>query len=163
MKRIGVISDTHGGPAVTRLCTEIAGDVDCWFHLGDYISDAAELKKLTGKPVYTVRGNCDEYSDDFTALSERVVEISGKRFFLIHGHSYGVKESLSRAAYRAEELHCDALLFGHTHISLIDNYDGLLIVNPGSPRLPHGSRKPSFAILTITDDGKLRAQIVPVK
>lgn len=161
MKRIGVISDTHGGLAALRLCAETAGNVDCWFHLGDFASDAEELRALTDKPVYSVRGNCDYGRNKIP--TELAVEFGGKRFLLIHGHEHGLdRGNPLQAVSRAEDLKCDALLFGHTHQAMTDNYGGLLIVNPGSTRFPRGG-KPSFAVLTIDESGKLKAEIIPIR
>ena len=79
---------------------------------------------------------------------------------MMHGHTHGVSPySYDKAAYRAEELHCSVLLFGHTHISIVNNDGRVLAVNPGSPSCPRGGRSPSFALLEI-ENGDVRAEII---
>ena len=58
--RILVLSDTHRDLYRQRQAVLQAGAVDYIFHLGDNVSDAAELKGLApGAQLYCVRGNCD--------------------------------------------------------------------------------------------------------
>lgn len=159
MKRIGIISDTHGCCNAMDACVSKAKDVDAWFHLGDYAMDANKLGASTGKQVYSVAGNCDILSD---APLELTVELEGLKLLLIHGHKYGVSvDDTYRACLRAEELNCNALFYGHTHVSEISNYGGLITVNPGSPSSPRSGRRPSFAIAEL-EDGRIRVKIVPV-
>lgn len=159
MKRIGIISDTHGNYNAMDVCVSKAKDVDAWFHLGDYVKDADRLRKSTGKQVYSVAGNCDILSN---APSEQIVELEGLKLLLMHGHEYDVSIiDTYRACLRAQELNCNALFYGHTHISEISNYGGLITVNPGSPSSPRGGRRASFAIAEL-EDGHIRVKIVAV-
>ena len=62
---------------------------DVIFHLGDHVSDAQELSyALDPIDFYEVRGNCD-----FGAQAPETIltELAGVRFFLTHGHLFGVK------------------------------------------------------------------------
>lgn len=160
MKRIGVISDTHGSRSSIDACIKAAGDVSCWFHLGDYARDSKYLAEKTGLPVYTVLGNCDgAFYSQATELrfpepqklitSEAAVTVENARIFLCHGHTYDVDFGGINLSYRAEELNCAAALYGHTHRSELSAFGSVLMLNPGSPSRPRGSRKPSFAVLEI--------------
>ena len=168
--RIGVISDTHGSIAAVDRCILRAGEVACWFHLGDISSDADNLSKKVGVPVYSVLGNCDfRYGSDCPEdafpepqkyyAAERVVTVGGARIFLCHGHDYEVSLAPFTLSYRAEELGCAAALYGHTHVASLMNYGGLLLLNPGSPSRPRNGRAPSFAIMTVVG-GKVNADII---
>ena len=64
----------------------------------------------------------------------RVFEIDGKKFFITHGHVYGVKSSLTSLKKRAEQNDADCVLFGHTHISLCEKDGKTFYLNPGSAR-----------------------------
>lgn len=64
------------------------------------------------------------------------MKIENKKFFITHGHKYGVKMGLNNIFYKGKESEVDAVLFGHTHIKIISKEDGLWIINPGSPFLP---------------------------
>ena len=159
MKRIGVISDTHGNLDAIKACVSEAGKVDAWFHLGDFSADAEELNKITGLPVYSVCGNCDYRS---SSPEELTVNIEGVKFLLMHGHKYSVAfDDTLRACLRAEELECDMLLYGHTHIPELSSYGRIQVLNPGSPVRPLGGSKPSFAIVT-ADNGTVKAQLIPL-
>lgn len=155
--RIAVVSDTHGSARGIELAVSSAGEADAWFHLGDVLSDSSAIARLTGKQVYSVKGNCD-YGKESTEL---VVTLDGVRFLLTHGHALGVKQDLMRLYYRAEELRCTVALYGHTHIPSINAWRGILAVNPGSPNLPRGSASASIAMLKV-EDAQVYPMIVPV-
>ena len=170
MKRIGVISDTHGSQAAIDACVKAAGEVDGWFHLGDYAGDAKYLREKTGKPVYTVFGNCDGFGfssfaeHSFPApqkqiTAEAVVTVEKARIFLCHGHTYDVDLAPYTLSYRAEELHASAALYGHTHRGDLSAFGALLVLNPGSPSRPRGAAKRSFAVMEI-DGGDVNASII---
>ncbi|MBQ9942292.1 MAG: metallophosphoesterase [Christensenellaceae bacterium] len=149
-KKILVISDTHRHREAWQAALARAGSVDMVFHLGDHVSDAVAMADaLAGKAkVVAVRGNCD-FSGD--AAEEEVV-VCGHRFWLTHGHNYGVKYSLQRLCYAAEEKQVDAVLFGHTHVPTLEYYGGILVLNPGSVGEPRG-RKATFALLEVSPEG----------
>lgn len=103
---------------------------DYVFHLGDHDADAEDIRyEYQSLPVAMVRGNCDGWSDTPESLS---LVLSGVRFFLCHGHRYGVKHSISTAVYAALEENADVLLYGHTHVANQDEISGIKVLNPGS-------------------------------
>lgn len=152
--RLGVISDTHGDRWAIEDCIRLAGHVDAWLHLGDNVRDT-KLLEAAGIPVYGVRGNTDFGTNQVT---ERIVELGGKRLFLCHGHTYGVEGGLTRLYLRAKELGCDGALFGHTHVPFLDEGGDVTLLNPGSPSRPRGGSRRTMGMLTIRDqvlDGEL--------
>lgn len=168
--RIGVISDTHGSLTSVDRCMLRAGDVDGWLHLGDVICDARYLAEKSGKPVYSVYGNCDGGCGTACPeeifpepqkgpAAERVVVINGVRVFICHGHNYEVDLGPFTLSCRARELDCKAALYGHTHMSSVEAFGGVLLLNPGSPSRPRAGRKPSFAIMEVRG-GKADAGII---
>ena len=169
MIRIGVISDTHGSAGAIDRCIEAAGEVACWFHLGDVVSDGKELEKRSGLPVYRVLGNCDWGMTQETeevkfpgkqkrVTTELVVSIGGARVLLTHGHLYDVDMGSYTLGCRAEELNCAAALYGHTHVAELSAFGAVLKLNPGSPSRPRAGRKPSFAVMEI-ENGDVNASI----
>ena len=147
-----VFSDSHG--ELSHMCEAIDREhPDYVFHLGDHDRDAEDLGRLyPALPIVSVRGNCDYASD--TPLV-KLVPLGGFRFFLCHGHTYGVKGSLLRVSYAALEQKADVLLFGHTHEPWLEQYGDLLQLNPGS--CGYGYR-PSFGRILI-EQGKISASI----
>ena len=120
-------------------------------HLGDGWRDARQLRdRFPEIPLYQVPGNCDFRSAE---PPEQLLTVQGKRIFLCHGHTYGVKTSLLQAGFAAEERELDLFLFGHTHKPLVDKRGKTLFLNPGSI----GDFRPSYGIVTLADgmlDGK---------
>ena len=108
---------------------------DYVFHLGDHDSDAEQIsREYQSLPVSMVRGNCDGWSETPKTLC---FTLGGKRFFLCHGHTYGVKSGYLRAIYAAREQDAEILLFGHTHEAYYECAElggdrQLHILNPGS-------------------------------
>ena len=96
----------------------------------------------------TVKGNCD-WLGQFP--NEKVVEIDGLRFFIVHGHHHHVKSSLLKLTLAAKEIKADVVCFGHSHVPYADVIDGQLFINPGSIRLPKQYDKPSYVIVNWTN------------
>lgn len=156
MMRIGVISDTHGNVSAIRKVIRAAGEVDGWIHLGDNFTDAGFLG--SDVPVYAVGGNCD-----YDGENELVIGLGGARVLITHGHFYGVRQSPQKLLYRAEELGCKAALFGHTHVPVLDEEGEILLLNPGSPSIPRGGSKRSFALLYIDEKGNVDADLMQIE
>lgn len=144
--RVGIISDSHGKKDMLLCLKEKIGKVDAWVHLGDFADDS---KLLEGVPVYAVKGNCD-----FTSKyeSEQVITLGGVRIFITHGNRYSPQYDRSALMYRAEELNCSVVLYGHTHTASVEINGGVLAVNPGSTTSPRNGQKPSAAVLEISDN-----------
>jgi len=132
MKRIGVVSDSHGDRghlefALMKL--EAEGRLDALIHCGDGAGDADYVGGSILQ-VAAVRGNCDGWMDEHQ--DELLLTIGGVSIFVTHGHRYGVKSDTlllsSAAAARGAQICC----FGHTHIPLCAYENGVLMLNPGA-------------------------------
>jgi putative phosphoesterase len=161
--RIAVVSDTHlprFGRTLPRALTGAirAADVDLILHLGDFTSVLAA--DLLGElaPFDGVAGNNDgpELVERFGR--RKVVTLEGVRIGLTHG-DLGVGASTAERAWRAfADDAVDAVLFGHSHIPLLQRRGGTLLLNPGSPTDKRRQRRFSYAIAEI-DDGRITAQL----
>ena len=49
---------------------------------------------------------------------------------------------------------------GHTHAPEVEEFDGVLWVNPGSPSCPRGGDPRSVAVVAVAGDGAVAAEIV---
>ncbi|NLZ47963.1 MAG: metallophosphoesterase [Clostridiales bacterium] len=126
---IAVVSDTHRDTYTINEVLKKIDKADILIHLGDNVADAVEMSsKFKGRTIY-VKGNCD-YAP--SVPSEIVEEIEGKKFFITHGHNYGVKQSLGQLKQKAELEGAHIVLYGHTHISSIVYEEGVCYLNPGS-------------------------------
>ena len=138
-----VLSDSHGDVdnmirAVERVQPHRV------LHLGDCQRDLAALQaQFPDIPMEGVPGNCDWGS---CGQPEQLIELGGVRIFMLHGHTRNVKNSPMAAMYAAKEYGAQVLLFGHTHVPLVDNDGSLLTLNPGAA----GDRlRPTCGVLTI--------------
>jgi putative phosphoesterase len=105
--------------------------VDLILHAGDFAAASvlAELRAL-GPPVHAVYGNADEAGLRETLPRELVVEAGPARIGLVHipGPKAGREERLLRRFPG-----CDAIVFGHTHLPVVERHEGVWLLNPGSP------------------------------
>lgn len=155
MKKVCVISDTHGRLDNIRLILPVINSCEKLIFLGDYTGDLFKLKNEITTDIVAVRGNCDLTSP----YPEKVLlEWCGKRFFIAHGHKFGVKSDLLRIAYEAESENCEYVLYGHTHIASLDEFGGIKLVNPGSLGEPRFGL-PSYCIIT-EEKGKIFTKII---
>ena len=146
--KIGVIGDTHGSREALKKIMQVFEGVELFIHTGDHWQDGVYLEQQTGTPVFTVKGNCDRGERD----SELLFTLKGKKFFLTHGHLSGVKYGLQRLAYRAEELGVNYCIFGHTHFPVIDRYEQITMLNPGSIVWPRGDYRCAGILMEYRED-----------
>ena len=154
MKRIGLISDTHGWTD-SQVGTLFAG-VDHIIHAGD-IGTVAVLDDLAAiAPVTAVSGNVDWSSG--TELADlpptAQVDIAGVRFVIAHirgyiTHTWDLSECGARVA-----------VYGHSHRAEIEwRDDGMIFLNPGAAGAARFGLPRSVALLEIDGDD-LRPRIV---
>ena len=142
--RILVISDSHGSKNNIFDAIDLESP-DLILHLGDNDRDCNDAGLLyPAIPLRTVRGNCDRGSPGLD-MDEFVLE--GKRFFMTHGHLFGVKMGRTNIKKAAIDRGIDVLLFGHTHIPHYSVFEGLIIVNPGNI----GEGGNNYAVLEISN------------
>ncbi|MDH8678940.1 metallophosphoesterase [Fusibacter bizertensis] len=157
--KVLVISDTHGYIApVIRYMKKYPMLFDRVWHLGDHFKDALGIASATGCDMIGVKGNCDSHAN---ANEDEILEVSGKRVLLTHGHLYGVKHSLLRLHLKGLEDHLDLICFGHTHMATQTEEDGVILFNPGSASLPRLGGYPTIGLLTISENG-IKTTIIPL-
>ena len=161
--KIGVISDTHSAGSGRDLPVKIldallgvdiilhCGDLECLGVL-DYLEEIA--------PLLAVRGYEDPLEDgDRLAMTTRVVKVEGVSIGMIHdiqwpgpkiptspdGSELALPEGNGREILaRKFKEPVDVVLFGDTHEELVMDWDGVLIMNPGSPTYPGKRHRRGF-------------------
>ncbi|MCT4685866.1 metallophosphoesterase family protein [Vallitalea sp.] len=154
--KILVISDTHGNLRNAIEVIKYTGDINRIIHLGDYERDVEELEIISNVPIDFVPGNCDFSS---YAPSEKILNFYDLKILITHGHYYNVKWEYNTILKAAKQKKVDIVLFGHTHVSLVENIDNITIINPGSISLPRDGKGCSFCILEIEENGKFHITI----
>lgn len=131
MKKITVVSDTHGNVSAIRKLFPVFAESDCIIHLGDTSSDGQVIRREFPDKTYLLNGNCDPVK---VGEDELVIELDGVKIFACHGDKYGVKSGYDRIAYKAEQEGCLVALFGHTHAPIEKTVGNVTLFNPGTLR-----------------------------
>ncbi len=153
--KILVVSDSHGQNYLVKRAIAQEAPFDILVHAGDV---EGSLRKELGDPaeygVCAVAGNMDwhdEYPDS------RCFTAGGRRFYLVHGHRHGVHGSRDRLVKAAIENGAEIVIFGHTHMPVLEERDGITVLNPGSIAKPRQQGwKKTYAVieLPVDDDGR---------
>ena len=153
--KVLVISDIHG--SINDLNKILEKEAfDKLFILGDLyyhgprnplpegynsMKTAEKLNSLKDK-IICVRGNCDAEVDqmisEFEILERADVEIDGVKYTLTHGRYYNEENIPENCG--------EVFLYGHTHIKIQKDIDGIKIINPGSISIPKDGSK-SYIII----------------
>ncbi len=160
--RLVVVSDTHipdFAARVPRPVLRAAARADLILHAGDVTSTAVldELSELA--PLRVALGNNDgEDVAAWGAQPEVHVEVGGVGVAMLHvaGPSKG-RESRLRRRFP----HAGLVVFGHSHIPIDAEVDGLRLLNPGSPTWKRRQPVATFATVSI-EEGRVRARIEEV-
>jgi uncharacterized protein len=141
--RLALIADTHlprGERRLSDRCLEAMRAADLIVHAGDFSrpSVLAELRELG--PVAAVHGNVD--SPELREQLPESIRLDLEDVVLGVIHDAGpAKGRLERMRARFPD--ADAVVFGHSHMPLLEEKGGFQIFNPGSPterrRAPHRS------------------------
>lgn len=138
---IGVVADTHIPDESDGLPLQLIDDfkkVDVIFHLGDFndLSTYHELQKIA--PVVGVYGNTDENEIRELLPKQTEIEMHGMKIGLIHG--WGPPAKLENRVLEKFKVGIHLVLFGHPHVPLFRQIEGVNLFNPGSPFLNrHGT------------------------
>lgn len=149
MKKILVLSDSHGNlPALRNVLQAEPGTTDIIF-LGDGANDLQTLTKENPHlKIQAVQGNCDNH---FSLPSEMLLQIENTTIFFCHGHGYQVKLTVAALRYAARQKDACIALFGHTHCPYYEYTDGLYLFNPGSVSRPRIG-KPTYGIIILGEE-----------
>lgn len=160
---IGIISDTHifddgkwrdVPPEVLDLFRRFG--VTLIVHAGDIVVRSVLDRLESVAPVLAVYGN-NESIDLWHALPERIVlEIGTHRLGVVHGHGGSTARATARIAFQ-EPL--DLVIYGHSHIPMIEEVDGVIYFNPGSATDRRWARHFGIGIIEI-DDERVRPELI---
>jgi putative phosphoesterase len=158
--RLAILSDTHlprGRRSLPAACVERMRAADAILHAGD-LMEVSVLEELCalGPPVHAVRGNVDSAALQARLPAVRVVEAGGARIAMLHdaGPAAG---RLARMRRRFPE--ADAVVFGHSHIPLLESGEDFAIFNPGSPT--ERRRAPSHTMgIAVAEAGRVAFELV---
>lgn len=153
-QKILIVSDSHGKDRYLKQAIQNMGKyLDRMIHLGDSQIPADMLAGMVNCPVDMVRGNCDGLSK---LPAAKLVDIGSHKALLTHGHIYGGKAGIPQMREMAKENGADIVMFGHIHEPLLEQEDGITVLNPGSISQPRqDGRRPTYMVMTLEDDGRV--------
>jgi putative phosphoesterase len=153
MITVGVVSDTHFprfGRALPRSLDRglrTAG-VERIVHCGD-MTDLLAIDLLERiAPVDAVAGNNDGPEIRARFGRKTIVRVEDVRIGIVHGDR-GKRGTVQNAYDAFADDDVQVICFGHSHIPLIEERGGRLLVNPGSPSDKRMNLRYSYALLTI--------------
>ncbi|MGI8643183.1 MAG: metallophosphoesterase family protein [Thermomicrobiales bacterium] len=131
---IGVVSDTHVHAHGARRFPPEVPDLFARFnaglilHAGD-VNTGSVLDALAEvAPLIAITGNNDDIELQSRLEAEERFTVGRFRFALRHGH--GGRSARSEARVLAADADC--VIYGHSHIPLIEDEGGTILFNPGS-------------------------------
>lgn len=148
MKRIIVLSDSHGNAKGVSELMPLIAENDFVIHLGDGAGDMREARSQYPDKVYACGGNCDFFSP---FPEDGILDVEGISIYFCHGHRYGVKSDLHALVLAAKSRGCAVALYGHTHIAGITEIEGVTLINPGTLRNSVG-KGGSYCYLVVHKD-----------
>ena len=162
MIKVVVLADTHTRAMVRTLpfgAWPYIETADHILHAGDVVDPGLldELKSFA--PTTVVMGNCDAWDiREWGATDVAEIELGGVPIGIVHdsGLSKGRRDRMRKLFPQAR-----VVVFGHSHLPVNEDEDGLLLFNPGSPTWKRGAPFPSMGILWI-DEGTVEGEIFPV-
>jgi len=177
----GIIADTHIPDRVESLHPQVLEHfnkekVQLILHAGDICVHGGvdELEKVA--PVVGVAGNRDFFIKPKLPVM-RTLTLAGVPVALLHGHGtfcqyLSIKIRYMLRGYRFEDFlpvltHVPVttrlVIFGHSHIALYRERDGIFLFNPGSACFTLPGKPISIGILYIFSDGEFQGKIVPLE
>ena len=122
MRRVGLISDTHG--LLRPEAVAFLRGSDFIVHAGD-IGDAGVLRELERlAPLTVVRGNNDAGPWAQKIADTEVLRVDGVSLYVLH--------DLAELAIDPQAAGHRVVVSGHSHKPLVEERAGVLYVNPGS-------------------------------
>lgn len=151
VKRIDVISDTHG--RLSHELIEKLDGCDLIVHAGDITSENDFYTLQTIAPLKLCLGNNDWAGEYGSEVTKKIhFEYEGLSFCVTHYHERLTGESF------------DIGVFGHTHVPVCKMLaSGALVMNPGSPTFPRSAEGPTMGRITVEDGKILSYEIIKLE
>lgn len=153
---IGVVADTHiYRRGARRLAPEVLDlfsrfDAGLILHAGD-VNVASVLAELAAiAPVIAVTGNNDD-AELYDLIPESAQFQVGKhRFAMLHGHGGKSARDEARRRFAGK---VDCVVYGHSHIPLIEREGETILFNPGSATDRRWGDHFGVGLIHVSEDG----------
>ena len=139
---IALISDTHL-PSVIRQLDELGPEIgdflanaDLILHAGDVTAPVVLDWCEAYAPTLVAEGNNDLFEDPRMA-KRQILDVEGWRIAMVHEIRPRTRPTAEILETHLDGERPDVLISGDTHVEYIEQREDLLLINPGSPTLPH--------------------------
>ncbi len=109
--------------------------------------ELSELINKNKQHITLIKGNCDSEVDQMITEilfeEEKLMEINGFKVMCQHGQRYNIDNIPSG---------CDILIYGHFHCGMIEEKQGVIVINTGSTSLPKNNTAHSYIVM---EDNKI--------
>jgi putative phosphoesterase len=164
--RIGLLSDTHL-PSLMRSLDELGPQlaeflrsVDVILHSGDVVTPSILDWCEQFAPLMAARGNHDAF-DDPRLQQVQVLDVEGYRVVTTHDLRPEDRPIEMIVERDFKGMRPDIVVGGDTHVDRLEYRDGVVLMNSGSPNIPHHkeTRLGTVGLLEITRD-HVRAEVI---
>jgi hypothetical protein len=164
--RIGLVSDTHL-PSLMRSLDELGPQlaeflrsVDLIIHSGDVVTPSILDWCEQFAPLMAARGNHDVFEDPRIEKIQ-VVDIEGYRVVTTHDLRPEDRPIEMIVERDFKGLNPDIIIGGDTHVDRLEYRDGTILMNSGSPNIPHHkeTRLGTVGLLEITRN-RVHAEVI---
>lgn len=140
--RIGLITDTHL-PALIRSLDDLGPEARAFFRTVDLILHAGDVTAPSVldwldqfAPVVVAQGNNDDFRDP-RMKPVQMLDVHGWRIGMVHNLAPETRAITAMRGRHFDDEPVDIMIGGHTHLERLEVRESVLIVNSGSPTLPH--------------------------
>jgi putative phosphoesterase len=149
--KIIVLSDTHIPKKAKKFPQPLIHELetaDLIIHAGDWQTMDVYRELSAYGEVAGVTGNVDSPELGRVLNSRELINVKGFKIGLVHGHGTGKStEKRAKAAFAGEKVDC--IVFGHSHIPLAKQENGIILFNPGSTTDKRRQEQFSFGLFHI--------------
>ena len=163
---IGLLSDTHIPDHAKKLPDQLKEafyGVDLILHGGDIFSLSVLNELECIAPVLAAEGDDDPTStaNDSRVKPKHTISIEDVTIWLIHQKPQSLPVVSDKVPWLEEPP--EVIIFGHTHQATLENHQGVLQINPGSPTFPRYRLQLGTVGLLTVNSGKAEAKIIQLK
>ena len=158
MKKIVIVSDTHIPNRAKKLPQKLIGEcqnADFIIHAGDWQTLDVFYELSAYAETDGVTGNVDPWEILDRFGKKKIFTFGELKVGVIHGD--GNRKTTEQRAFDAfAEENVDIIVFGHSHMPLVRDVEGVTLFNPGSPTDKRRESQYSFGILEVGETWELK-------
>lgn len=158
MKKIVILSDTHipaRAKKLPQILLDACREADLILHAGDWQELDVFFELSAYAETIGVAGNVDPWELVDRFGKKKTLTVENLKIGIVHGDGAS-KTTEQRALETFTDEGADLIIFGHSHIPIMKEINGVTLFNPGSPTDKRLQKQYSFGILEIGEEWNLR-------